>query len=421
MKTSKSASPEKSTDTSPTVFQPQNEPFFKPAVLQPKLKIGKPADKYEKEADRVANAVMRMPDSAVQRQPMEEEEELQMQRGSTIQLKCAECEEEHLQTKVDGTTAGSGQSFAGPKLSNLIRSKLGKGSRLSGAVQSEMGTKIGADFSSVNIHTDSEAVQMNRELGAKAFTHGNDIFFNSDQYNPSSPQGKRLLAHELTHVVQQEGHFVPSIQRQEKSADDSQKQNKIDIGKITDDFFQWAAKNYIIPRDKYLKSSGNWAKMGPTHKADEQVPKNFDDAIIGAYAEVGQNPSMKAIKWGATAMGIGITIMVGVEIYATWAAASATTKILLGTKGTTRILSHSAPVLDSYFGKESKKVSVDVGDATKHQMGFFLIYIAGDKDVQKRFLKENYSDLPDEVKDVIIKLISKTSDTMLNNLGTKNE
>src|SRR5690606_1881665 len=55
----------------------------------------------------------------------------------------------------------------------------------------------------VRIHTGADSVQMNRELGAQAFTHGRDIYFNEGKYNPSSPDGQRLLAHELTHVVQQ--------------------------------------------------------------------------------------------------------------------------------------------------------------------------------------------------------------------------
>jgi hypothetical protein len=66
-----------------------------------------------------------------------------------------------------------------------------------------MGNAMGVDFSGVNIHTDSKAVQMNQKLGAKAFTHGNDIYFKEGEFNPESNNGKKLLAHELTHVVQQ--------------------------------------------------------------------------------------------------------------------------------------------------------------------------------------------------------------------------
>lgn len=59
------------------------------------------------------------------------------------------------------------------------------------------------DFSKVRVHTDNEAVQMNQKLGARAFTHGRDIYFGAGQNKPQSTAGERLLAHELTHVVQQ--------------------------------------------------------------------------------------------------------------------------------------------------------------------------------------------------------------------------
>ncbi|UUF16431.1 MULTISPECIES: DUF4157 domain-containing protein [Flavobacterium] len=86
--------------------------------------------------------------------------------------------------------------------SNLNSSK-GGGSPLSGKVKTEMESGIGADFSNVRIHNDSNAVQMNKQLGAQAFATGNNIYFNEGKYNPNSKEGKHLLAHELTHTVQQ--------------------------------------------------------------------------------------------------------------------------------------------------------------------------------------------------------------------------
>jgi hypothetical protein len=68
-----------------------------------------------------------------------------------------------------------------------------------------MNRSFNADFSNVKIHTDGEAVGMNRELQAQAFTYGSDIYFNAGKFNTDTAAGKRLLAHELTHVVQQ-GH-----------------------------------------------------------------------------------------------------------------------------------------------------------------------------------------------------------------------
>ncbi|WP_147676388.1 eCIS core domain-containing protein [Algibacter pacificus] len=86
--------------------------------------------------------------------------------------------------------------------SNLSNSK-GGGSPLPQNTKNEMESGFGTDFSGVRVHNDSNAVQMNKQLGAQAFTNGNDIYFNEGKYNPTSNSGKHLLAHELTHTVQQ--------------------------------------------------------------------------------------------------------------------------------------------------------------------------------------------------------------------------
>ncbi|AUP79057.1 eCIS core domain-containing protein [Flavivirga eckloniae] len=76
-----------------------------------------------------------------------------------------------------------------------------------------MESRFGSDFSDVKIHTGSEAVQMSRELNAQAFTVGNDIYFNQGKYSPNSDTGKHLLAHELTHTIQQRGGIGRKLQR----------------------------------------------------------------------------------------------------------------------------------------------------------------------------------------------------------------
>jgi hypothetical protein len=152
--------------------------------LQPKLEVGSVDDSMEHEADAVADRVMRTPDRFVQR-------------------KCAECENEERLQKKDN---GSGHS---PSVSegtdHSIRSSSGAGPGMDGETQSFMSSRMGHDFSDVKIHTDREAVRMNRELSAKAFTVGRDIYFNEGEYQPGSQEGRHLLAHELTHTVQQGG------------------------------------------------------------------------------------------------------------------------------------------------------------------------------------------------------------------------
>lgn len=196
--------------------------------VQPKLTMGAPDDPYEKEADAVADKVMRMPEQHfidtksagsgslnLHRNINEEEKPLQMNSavgGNFIQKKCAACdkEEEKIQRKplFEGITPflqrkSTDSAIASNGLEHSIGSTKGSGSSLDPYTQSFMSHRFGNDFSGVKIHTDSRAVQLNRELNAKAFTVGSDVYFNEGQYQPYSDSGKRLLAHELTHVVQQ--------------------------------------------------------------------------------------------------------------------------------------------------------------------------------------------------------------------------
>ena len=87
------------------------------------------------------------------------------------------------------------------------------GVHLDRSIQSFMQSRLGADLSDVRIHTDGKAANLNRLLNAQAFTVGNDIYFNEGRYQPDSPKGKHLLAHELTHTIQQ-GRSHAAIQRQ---------------------------------------------------------------------------------------------------------------------------------------------------------------------------------------------------------------
>ncbi len=128
----------------------------------------------------------------VQMKAAEEEEDTNLQRKESPGL-----EEEEVQTK------GEPNHPQGNGLASQLTSNRGNGSALPSQTRKEMEHSFGTDFSGVNIHTDSTAVQMNKDLHAQAFTHGSDIYFNRGKYDTSSAAGKHLLAHELTHVVQQ--------------------------------------------------------------------------------------------------------------------------------------------------------------------------------------------------------------------------
>ncbi|MBS1603765.1 MAG: DUF4157 domain-containing protein [Bacteroidetes bacterium] len=96
------------------------------------------------------------------------------------------------------------------------------GAPLPNDTRTRMESSIGSDFSSVRVHTDSQAAQMNKQLNAQAFTNQNDIYFNSGKYDPHTSSGQHLLAHELTHVVQQTGQSTPSIQREPETGSGKQ-------------------------------------------------------------------------------------------------------------------------------------------------------------------------------------------------------
>lgn len=187
----------------------------KNARIQAKLSIGQPGDKYEQEADRNADRIMRkttagpqsqpqppLEEQAIQAkirmQPMEEEEEMMMPK---VQMQPMEEEEEMMQTKPKSGTATS----ASPAMSSAITSQKGRGQNLSASSRKFFTSGFGTSFNNVKIHNGALAHKLNQQLNSRAFTVGSDIFFRQGEYSPETSRGKRLLAHELTHVIQQKG------------------------------------------------------------------------------------------------------------------------------------------------------------------------------------------------------------------------
>jgi pyrrolidone-carboxylate peptidase len=169
--------------------------------VQRKLSIGSVDDPLEAQADYIANQVMRMPTSHVQR-------------------KCSHCkEEETLQRKslrpfIQRSSQAEG-TVASEEITSRINSTKGGGSPLPSESRTFMESRFGTDFSGVRIHTGDYAAQLSGDLNAQAFTTGNDIYFNAGKFQPHSSTGNHLLAHELTHVVQQSsGTISPKIMRQ---------------------------------------------------------------------------------------------------------------------------------------------------------------------------------------------------------------
>ncbi|RPI78378.1 MAG: DUF4157 domain-containing protein, partial [Chloroflexi bacterium] len=209
------------------------------SLLQTKLTVGAVNDPYEQEADRVAGQVMsgfenstgptaESQPSILQRTAQEEEEIQTKPLAASITplVQRLPEEEEEVQTMVQRapeeeeeiqTKSGSGDSSSGFEVSGALEDRLkagqGSGRPLPDDVRAFMEPRFGADFSGVNLHTGGESAQMNKTLNALAFTHGKDIYLGENSPAPGTPSGNRLLAHELTHVIQQSRTGIRRISR----------------------------------------------------------------------------------------------------------------------------------------------------------------------------------------------------------------
>lgn len=232
-----------------------SQPFF-----QPKAVIAPAKDAAEHEADRVADAVQqgtnvptiaakpptkgkaqRMPneEEPTQRMPQTEEQpeqvaEEHVQRmiqepEGVAQRMATEEQPTAIQSKKQEEETPQSKSKSAPKaapngFSQQVRQAKSGGQIMDTGTRTRMEQSIGADFSQVRIHTGSKAEQLNNQINAKAFTTGKDIFFNKGQYQPKQQGGQHLLAHELTHVVQQKATRQNTVQRNPKDKKKQQQQ-----------------------------------------------------------------------------------------------------------------------------------------------------------------------------------------------------
>ncbi|MGF1576625.1 MAG: DUF4157 domain-containing protein [Cyanophyceae cyanobacterium] len=243
----------------------------------------KPEGSLQREVMPEEEELMMKPEGSIQREEMPEEEELQMKSEGSIQREGMP-EEEELMMKPEGSLQrkdfisnsvwqeaaripsqshsiqrqGEGQLPASAWLEGSISQSRGGGSSLPKPLKGSLEQAFKSDFSGVRVHTDGQADQMSRSIQAKAFTTGSDIFFRSGAYEPGSRSGQELLAHELTHVVQQSrGDLVQrdsSIQRDGPTATESEDQaNKAKIEGETDKYLNLAKNQYtqMFERQKY--------------------------------------------------------------------------------------------------------------------------------------------------------------------------
>lgn len=201
------------------------------------MEVNKPGDKFEQEADKMAEKVMRMPAPAtsatedrLQRntdERLQKSEEDKLQKKDDERLQKADAPEDRLQKQDDEKLQrepaseeklqrdGVGAPAVPSGAQSAIQGKTGGGQPLSSDVRSFMEPRFNADFSKVRVHHDAESATLNSDLSARAFTYRKHIFFSRDQYQPGTSEGRQLLAHELTHTIQQ-GHAVqrsPQVSR----------------------------------------------------------------------------------------------------------------------------------------------------------------------------------------------------------------
>lgn len=175
-------------------------------MLQAKLTVNEPGDQYEQEADRVAEQIMRMPDPTIGIHSPS----LRLQRkcgcgGSASS--CEECAGRKVQLQRHAT---GGQTNAA--VPNIVHNVLqAPGQPLNQSTRAFFESRLGRDFSQVRVHIGGEAAESARQVRARAYTLNNHIVFGAGEYAPSSSRGRQLLAHELAHVVQQDGAPAPGV------------------------------------------------------------------------------------------------------------------------------------------------------------------------------------------------------------------
>jgi hypothetical protein len=174
---------------------------FTPAVPRApsKLRLGVPGDALEREADRVADRVLTEP-----RLPS-----LAAAPSEGVQRKCAACEDELVQR----APSASPSLAAPPGFDGAMSALSNAGQPLPAGERRFFESRFGVDFSGVRVHAGGAADGLARSIGARAFTLGNDVVLRSGELRHGTPQGRRLMAHELTHVVQQRRSRSGVVQR----------------------------------------------------------------------------------------------------------------------------------------------------------------------------------------------------------------
>ncbi len=223
-------------------------PFRSRGAIQAKLAVNQPGDQHENEADTAADRVVSGASAAgptasgspasVQLKPISQTVTPRIQRkeapGQMGQLDVEGTEDKMGAIGHEGIIqrkeTDPGTDLAAPELGDKLQESKGQGNPLAPEVKSEMESGFGADFSNVRTHSGTKAADMNQSLKSKAFTNQGDIYFNEGNFDPNSKDGKQLLAHELTHTIQQ-GAAKPTDNKNQSSNPDNKNINPADVAK----------------------------------------------------------------------------------------------------------------------------------------------------------------------------------------------
>ena len=245
--------------------------------IQSKFSVSAVDNPLEYEANFMADKVMRMPEQ------------------NFIQRKCAHCEEEEkAQRKPLASFIQKKQSpinntvVASDNVSSQIQSTKNGGNTMHETTKSFMESRFGTDFSNVNIHTGNDASQLSNQLNAQAFTVGNDIYFNEGKYQPNTDSGRRLLAHELTHVIQQ-NRGTPGWLHGATQGLTIQRQTGTDYGLAG-----------AGSQNKYVAEA---VRLWTTKKS--MKINDFVDALMGAIKTDLLSQGVPELKWNISTGGLG--------------------------------------------------------------------------------------------------------------------
>jgi hypothetical protein len=178
--------------------------FAKIGILQPKLKVSQPGDEYEQEADRVAEQVMKMSTRDHTFSPsLQNNEENLGRKCSACEMAKDKAEKEKLSSVSTKSSNISSQETIDGFVNGINNFPHGAGSPLDTSTKKFMESSLGFNFKDVRVHFDDNAGRSARSINALAYTIGNNIVFDKERYQPNTNEGRRLLAHELVHTVQQ--------------------------------------------------------------------------------------------------------------------------------------------------------------------------------------------------------------------------